>query len=85
MEEKLVNPIDSAIDFFEILNKEEFRSENIYLEFSKLWKNPPSNELKERIKRWSTSGKRLESLFTLISYHFLDEINKEREENKNDN
>ena len=81
----MVTPIDSTIDFFEILNKEEFKSEQLYLNFSKLWKNPPSEELKEKIRRWLTSGKRIESLFTLISYHFLDEINRKEEENKIDN
>ena len=85
MEKKMVTPIDSAIDFFEILSKQEFKSEQLYLDFSKLWKNPPSEELKEKIRRWLISGKRIESLFTLISYHFLDEINKGSGEDKIDN
>ena len=80
-----MTPIDSTIDFFQFLNKEKFKSDNLYLDFSKLWKNPPSDELKEKIRRWLISGKRIESLFTLISYHFLDEINKKVEENKIDN
>ena len=80
-----MTPIDSTIDFFQFLNKEKFKSDNLYLDFSKLWKNPPSDELKEKIRRWLISGKRIESLFTLISYHFLYEINKKVEENKIDN
>ena len=88
MEKKMDTPIDSAIDFFEILNKEKFRSSYLYLDFSKLWKTPPSDELKEKIRRWLASGRRVESLFTIISFHFLEEITKEelsRKENKNDN
>lgn len=76
-------PVDSAIEFFETLNKEPFKSDYLYLDFMKLWKNPPSDELKEKIRRWSTSGNRIESLLTLISFHFLEEI--KRKENKIDN
>ena len=55
--------------------------------YSHQWEDA-SDELKEKIRRWSTSGSRIESLFTLISFHFLEEIKKEekkREETKNDN
>ena len=86
MEEKLVTPIDSTINFFEFLNKEKFKSDNLYLDFSKLWKNPPSDKLKEKIRRWLISGKRVETLFTLISFYFMEEIkNEEKKRNKNDN
>ena len=85
----MATPVDTAIDYFETLNKEPFiKSDYLYLDFMKQWKNPPSDELKEKIRRWSTSGSRIESLFTLISFHFLEEIKKEekkREETKNDN
>ena len=79
----MTTPVDSAIDFFEILNKEQFKSDNLYLDFATLWKNPPSEELKEKIRRWSSSGNRIESLFTLITFYFLEEI--KRKKNKNDN
>ena len=82
MTKKMTTPVDSAIDFFEILNKEPFKSDQLYLDFATLWKNPPSDELKEKIRRWTSSGNRVESLFTLISFHFLEEIKKK---NKNDN
>ena len=75
-----MTPVDTAIDYF--------KSDYLYLDFMKQWKNPPSDELKEKIRRWSTSGSRIESLFTLISFHFLEEIKKEekkRKETKNDN
>ena len=89
MTKKMMTPVDTAIDYFETLNKEPFiKSDYLYLDFMKQWKNPPSDELKEKIRRWSTSGSRIESLFTLISFHFLEEIKKEekkREETKNDN
>ena len=88
MTKKMTTPIDSAIDYFETLNKEPFKSDRLYLDFATLWRNPPSDELKEKIRRWSTSGSRIESLFTLISFHFLEEIKKEekkRKETKNDN
>ena len=77
MGKEMITPIDTAIDFFESLNREEFKSDYLYLDFSKLWKNSPSEELKEKIRRWLISGKRVETLFTLISFHFMEEIKNE--------
>ena len=85
-EYKIKNSCELAIDFFEGLNRTCFSDseDSKYLKFLSLWKNKPSEELKDKIINLLKSGKSLEMLFTSISYQLKLEM-KAGEERKNEN
>ena len=83
-EYKIKNSCELAIDFFEGLNRTCFSDseDSKYLKFLSLWKNKPSEELKDKIINLLKSGKSLEMLFTSISYQLKLEM-KGEEKNEN--
>lgn len=78
------NSCELAIDFFEGLNRTCFpeSEDSKYLKFLTLWKNKPSEQLKEKLINHLRSNKSLEMLLTCISYHLYSEMKEER---KNEN
>jgi len=63
------NPTDTAMEFFDKLNKDNYFSqgESKYLEFLDVWKKPPSEELRKKIETSLKSKKSLESIFCMIT------------------
>jgi len=75
-EYKIKNSCELAIDFFEGLNRNCFSDseDSKYLKFLTLWKNKPSDELKDKIITLLKSSKSLELIFTSISYQLKLEM-----------
>jgi len=82
------NSNEFAMEFFDNLNQHRFLTStenhnNIYLEFSKFWKNPIPNDLKKSIILMFNTNKNLENIFLLISSYINKEILNNIRENEN--
>ena len=74
------------MEFFDRLNKDNYftQSDNKYLEFLGVWKNPPSNELRKKIEYSLVSKKSLESIFCMITASIRSDFEiKNKNENEN--
>ena len=76
------NPTDTAMEFFDKLNKDNYFSqgESKYLEFLDVWKKPPSEELRKKIETSLKSKKSLESIFCMITASVRSDFEKKENE-----